>query len=101
MHALRKRGLARVEFVYAAKVGSLRELSSSLCCAMQGTLTIFEDHESLTPVLSYNLAVCSLKSEETKLFLTRTEKYARENPFGACALPDHHLGPVFAVQIIP
>lgn len=61
---------AKLEFAEGCNRGA----QPKLLIALQGTLTIFEDIESLTPVLSYNLAVCSLIAEESKLFLRRTEK---------------------------
>jgi hypothetical protein len=60
--------------MYVSRLRLLLVMLKPYVPALQGTLTIFEDHESLTPVLSYNLAVCSLKSEDSKLVLTRTEK---------------------------
>ena len=49
---------------------------------LQGTLTVFVDHESLTPVLSYNMAVCTLKLEDAKLILTRREKLYKHKVSG-------------------
>jgi len=56
------------------KIGKWNRAQKLYLSLKQGTLTVFEDHESLTPVLSYNLAVCTLKLEETKLLISRQEK---------------------------
>jgi len=37
-------------------------------------MTVFMDHESLAPVLSYNMAVCTLQPDAGKLVVTRREK---------------------------
>jgi len=56
------------------KIGKLNRAEKLYLSLKQGTLTVFVDHESLTPVLSYNLAVCALKQEDGKLVVTRREK---------------------------
>eukprot|EP00966_Prymnesium_polylepis_P141947 3277834-Prymnesium_polylepis.1 len=56
------------------KIGKLNRSDKLYLSLKQGTLTVFVDHESLTPVLSYNMAVCSLQPDGNKLVVTRREK---------------------------
>jgi len=56
------------------KIGKLNKSEKLYVSLKQGTLTVFMDHESLTPLLSYNMAVCALHSDTGKLVVTRREK---------------------------
>lgn len=56
------------------KIGMWNRARKLYVSLKQGTLTAFEDHESLKSVISYNLAVCKLKSADSKLTITRGEE---------------------------
>jgi hypothetical protein len=45
----------------SVRIGKLSKAVKYYVSLKQGTLTLFEDHESLDAVLSYNLAVCELQ----------------------------------------
>jgi len=56
------------------KIGQMGRLERRYLSLKQGTLTMYQDHESLEALLSYNMAVCKVSMDENNLNVTRQQK---------------------------
>ena len=82
------------------KIGMMGKWQKTYVALKQGTLTLFEDHESLTAIISYNMANCLVKAEDAQIVITRTEKLYKHKVRSFRDMGRRIKGPLWGQDVI-
>jgi hypothetical protein len=82
------------------KIGMMGKWQKTYVALKQGTLTLFEDHESLTAIISYNMANCLVKAEDSQIVVTRTEKLYKHKVRSFRDMGRRIKGPLWGQDVI-